>query len=318
MVHILKFAAITFLLSIGLSAYFIYGNYKLTYATDQFDRVEFYALQYDLSPKQEPLSRDLKLKRSGIHAPQRDDQALKTAYKEGGIIRKYGANNPEIMVLGDSHAQMWANTIDRICEELDLSVAYNTMIATDPFVEIPLNPKPSSSKRYTSKQKYQFNRSVLDRLMEWKPSLVIIGHRWDGTTHSDSTKKDLLEFIDAFGGKVLLLEQPPVLSIGNTNTSMYLSYMGSKTDPLGRIYLDTNDSAKIREGRATVKRLARKYRHVEYLKVFDALASEENTAWVLNGTTIFYYDDDHLSDQGAEMFQEDLRTAILNQLESGF
>ena len=313
MVHVFKFTTAALVISTALSAYFVLGSYRLTYETEQFETVEFYAQQYDLSPTQEPVSRELALKRTGIHAPPRNDVELQNSFKEGGIVKNYGNGTPEIVVLGDSHAQMWSRTIDQICEELKLSVAFNTMIATNPFIEIPLNKNVSSSPRYTTKQKYEFNQSVLTKLGEWKPSLVIVGHRWEGSNHSNSGKQDLLDYIGAYGGRVLLLEQPPVLSIGNTNTSMFLSYLNLDPNKSERQYIEAKDDPKVLKGRQTVRNLARQYLHVEYFKVFETFASGDGRAWILKGKTILYYDDDHLSNQGAMLLKEELKETIRRQ-----
>jgi len=205
---------------------------------------------------------------------------------------------------------MWARTIDEICEELDVSIAFNTITGTSPFFEIPLDKNPSSSKRFSSEEKFEFNSSVLEKLAEWKPALVVIGHRWQKTLKSKIPKRDLIEFIGAFGGNVLLLEQPPLLAIGNTNTSMFFSYINLVPLKNESQYYETTGVDSVSMGRQMVTELALDYSHVDYFKVFDTFSKGSDKAWVMNGNTILYYDDDHLSHQGTLLLRDKLKTVI--------
>jgi len=319
MVHILSFALLTLLISAALSAHFAYGTYRNTYSTTQFETVEFYSQQYDLSPTKPakpPFDRKVEIRRTGVHAPLRNEEKIKNLYKKGGIVRNYGKSVPEIVLLGDSHAQMWARTIDLICEEETLSVAFNTMTSTTPFIEIPLNKNPKPSRRFTSSQKYEFNSSVLKALNKWKPRLVIIGHRWEGSLLLNSEKHDLMKFVGAYGGKILLLEQPPILAIGNNNSSMFLSYKNLVPASGKRQYIKRIKEEAVFAGRETVKSLADQYPYVNRFEVFESFAFKNEEALVLEGKTVYYYDDDHLSHQGTLLLKGKLKDAILHLLQS--
>ena len=314
MEHALRFALVTCLISSGLALFFKYGDYRLTYETDQFEQVEFYAQQYDLSPIELPIDRELRIKRTGVYAPPRDEKAIKESFGKGGIIKDYGDQTPQVVLLGDSHAQMWARTIDEICEELDVSVAFNTLTATNPFIAIPLNKNPNSSAQFTSEEKFQFNQSILDSLAEWKPPLVIVGHRWNASLRSSIRKQDLLEFVGAYGGRIILLEQPPVLSIGNTNTSMFLSYLNLVPEENKKQCLETVYADSVLRGRQAIKKFAQDYNYIDCFEVFDTFAMGSDKALVLIGKTILYYDDDHLSHQGTQLLKDELKSAIQKSL----
>lgn len=310
MVHIFRLTSVTFVLSAALAIFFVYGNYGLTYETSQYEKVEYYGQQYNLAPSVPVVDGELQLKRKGIYAPARHEKALKGLYRKGGIIKSYGDATPQVVLLGDSHAQMWARTIDEICEELDVSIAFNTITGNSPFFEIPLDKNPSSSKGFSSEEEFEFNSSVLEKLAEWKPALVVIGHRWQNTLKSKIPKRDLIEFIGAFGGNVLLLEQPPLLAIGNTNTSMFFSYINLVPLKNESQYYETTGVDSVSMGRQMMTELALDYSHVDYFKVFDTFSEGSDKAWVMNGNTILYYDDDHLSHQGTLLLRDKLKTVI--------
>ncbi len=307
MKRIIPLAVVLLIVATALSAFFAFGNYKIQYDTSDYQVVEFYAQMYDISPTPLPMDRELQLKRTGIHAPDREPWA-KDVYASGGIIRRYGKADPDIILLGDSHGLMWAKVIDEICEDLKVSVAFNGMIATNPFFSIPLNEQPMHTDSFTSKQKYLFDKAIFEKIHEWKPSLVIIVTRW-GLTPMWQVH-DLIKYIGEQGGEVLLIEQPPELYIGNNNTSQYFAFLGMKPDDGKKQYLRIGNVDKYEQGRKLVREIAKSYPHCHLFELTSDYLSNDGKALVMEGSRILYYDDDHLSHQGATKVKARLKDAI--------
>jgi hypothetical protein len=63
---------------------------------------------------------------------------------DGGILKQYGKRQTwDILLLGDSHALMWAPVIDEICQECRYTVLYYAAGAADPLPSI----SPRSARR---------------------------------------------------------------------------------------------------------------------------------------------------------------------------
>ena len=309
MKRIIPLAVFLLLISCCLSIYFTFAKYDVHYATTDYDVVEYYGQMYDVSPVQPPIDRALKLKRTGIIAPKRESWA-EDVYASGGIIRNYGKANPDIMLLGDSHGLMWAKVIDEICRETNISVALNGMTATNPFFSIPLNKKPPSTNRFSSEQKYLFDKARYNLIRDVKPSIVIIVSRW--SFRSKSEVDDLITYIGNQGSKVLLIEQPPPLFIGNNNSSQYFAFMGIVPTDGTNQYIRMGDIHKYQEGRKLVHDLAKTHPHVELFEVAQDLLSDNNKTLVMENSKVLYYDDDHLSYQGTTKF----KTRLMNTINS--
>lgn len=308
MKRILSCSGVLFLVSISIALFFMKGAYQLSYDASEFNDVVYYGESYDVSPVQPNLDRETTLKRFGVVSPHRDS-LHDEAFMNGGIIKKYGGENPRVVLFGDSHGLMWAKLIDEICSELQLSVAFNAMTATNPFVQIPPSQNQKALERYTSEQKYFFDVMKLQTVKSWRPGLVIITCRWSQRLkHGINDKIPLIEYIIENGGHVLLIEQPPELFIGNNNTAQYFSYMGLSSG--GKVYVSAASEKRHERGFNIVEKLAAKYEGCDYLKISNSLKNEDEDVLVIDGKDVLYYDDDHLSYSGTRRFRDILKQEI--------
>jgi hypothetical protein len=160
-----------------------------------------------------------------------------------------------------------------------------------------------------------FDVARYEVLRAWKPDLVIIATRWSQRHYNGlDDKRELLEYLGELDSKVLLMQQPPELSIGNSNTSQYFTYL-RMGDTLERNSVSMGNLTDYEKGLQLVNKITYVFPYVEVFKVTPRFRLGEKRVLVRSGREIFYYDDDHLSQQGALLFKEQLREAISTALD---
>lgn len=209
------------------------------------------------------------------------------------------------MLLGDSHALMWAPVIDEICREEGWTVAIAGMTATTAFFEIPVRENQPGSPFYTPAEKAEFDRARLDALRRWRPRVVILAGRW--TYRSSRHERDLLDELDRLGCRVLWIGQPPELGIGNHNTRQFLAFLGLGD---GRDRMAMARPRHWRAGNAFIHAFAREYGG-DVVETAGAYLADDGRVRVLEGDRLFYFDDDHLSYHGTLLAKPVLREAIV-------
>lgn len=217
------------------------------------------------------------------------------AYLKGGIQHLYGKATPEIVLLGDSHAVMWAGVLDQIARQLGRSISFYAADGTTPFFDIPTR-KGNRTQLFNADEKFAFDTARLTFLRNWKPRVVIIAARWAGEEDLHGSR-ELLKFLGDIGAKVFLIEQPPELLFGPKNAPQYLSFM--KLKPNGtRQYIPGLNSEQYRRGRELIRQITNTCPNCVVIPVADIFLNNNNV-WVLNNSDVLYIDDGHLSDQGA-------------------
>lgn len=231
-----------------------------------------------------------------------------SAYATGGIIQRYGGETPDVVVLGDSHALMWAGVIDEICREMGKTVSFYAADGTPAFFEIPVRRGPANMF-FTVEEKQAYDTARIQYLKQWRPKIVIIATRWSGVKGLPATR-DLMDYIGQLGSRILLVEQPPELAIGDKNAPEYLSHMGIRpTIDLKRRYVRRLERREYEAGRELIRTMAGTYLRCSYVETADVFLRGAD-AWVLDGDHVLYIDDDHLSDAGAAKVKDRIAQKI--------
>ena len=296
-----------YLLTLGLSAFV--GFSSTHYDGSEFEKQHSYGRYFDLRPS---LLRNDRFETmfATMDVPRRDSAV--DAYRNGGIIiRKQGNTNPRIVVLGDSHGTMWADTIRSVAEELEIKTSIITMNAVLPFIKLPLGRKQKSIY-LTSEEKYLYDKSRVELLQLWKPDVTIICARWEYVSEAETN--DLLDLLEQHSSRTLLMEQPPELAIvGNRNALQYLIFRGIKPTIGRKQYLPIGNTERVNAGRDLIRKLARTRRNVDIIPIYD-IYIENSEAFVLDGRNMIYYDDDHLTTYGAKLGRPRIQQAISEAL----
>ena len=274
-------------------------SYTLTTKThsediSMFNKTRWDGELYNVSPNQTTLD-SVKRKMVGV-AVREDPNKNWKAYSEGGIIKKYGKDVPEIVVLGDSHALMWSSVLDLVAKQLGKTISFYAADGTPTFFNIPVTDS-GSTIYFSAKEKQLYDQSRLDYLKKWKPETVIISQSWLNLDSTESTN-DLINFLGEIGSHVFLIEQPPELFFGDKNATQFISYYGLKPSDGLNQYLPYFNSSLFKKGRTAVHSIAENCKHCTLIPT-TYIYLKDNKGWVLDNKNVLYIDEDHLSHAGA-------------------
>jgi len=293
------------LICIGLSTYLKLSNFSQDLSN--YNKTFWLGQLYNVNPHKE-WPESIKKRMEGIITPT-SNTINNDAYQSGGIIKLYGnKEKPEIVILGDSHALMWAPVLDESAKYLKKSISFYSADGTPPFFDIPVAKSNKHMIYYSTDEKYAFDCAILKYLNTWRPKIVIIGSRW---SRGDDMQKiaPLIEYIGKLGSKVLLIEQPPELFFIDKSAPQYLSYLGIATTGERKGYLQNTNTNNYIQGINTIHNITQKYSYCKSVSVYD-LFVKDNKVLVVDAGNVLYTDDDHLSYAGAQKAKDRILQAI--------
>lgn len=279
------------------------------YDTSNFEQQTWYILYYDLLLR-DTTPENFERIAGTMNIPDR--VAPPDAYLHGGLIIGDGDRDPEIVVLGDSHALMWSHTIRTISDKLGLKSSFYSMRGVSPFVNRPLS-SDQQVRHLSASEKYQYDEARLRYIEKWHPLIVFVSVRW--STYANESIGDLFEFLEQHAAHVILIEQPPELDIGNRNALQYLCYQQVHPEDGVLKYLPVGNTESGEQGREFVSSLARSYDNCRVLPTYN-LYAKGTQALCLDGRNVVYADDDHLSTFGTQMAVDRLEAVVTEILES--
>lgn len=280
-------------------------------AEGRFDEVKSYGLLYNVGrpkvPNPEAVAyRDVYF---GVPPPEQRD-----LWRQEGIVHRYGGSLPAVVVLGSSHAMMYARVIDDVCRQRNVTVAFLCVDGGAPaFFETRRNPSFPTAADASA---YDAQRRRL--LKEWHPSALFVIDRWDhqaqlGGNMAERLRSFLTE-VTPVAGSVYFVTQPPVVGFGGAeNLRSLVVWLQANQSDLPRLSPDRNETV-----RRDVCRLAEDARimfpNLYVLRPDLAFYREDGSVRYANGSEFFYIDDNHLSDAGAEevrgIFSEAIQKAV--------
>ncbi len=288
---------------------FFKSSFLNTNYLNDFNKVVFHGLYYDITPTIKAISKNNILKRKGIIAPERDSTFV-YSYKDKGILIGENKDDPEILVLGDSHGAMWAKVIDEIGYEFNLNRSFYTSVGNQPFFKVPIETKKKKTAGFTELERELYAYSFIENLMEWSPKVLIISCRWSSL--NDENMNNMEELIKLTINKeinVILINEPPIIDlIGNNNSAQYLSYLGYKPDGENQ-YIELSDSHVVDKANEKIMLLSLRYKNTFVFDINSYFRVEDEALIIVN-QDILYYDDDHLSYQGTSLLKDKLKEII--------
>lgn len=274
-----------------------------------FNKIVFHGLYYDITPTIKPTSKINLIKRKGIIAPERD-KIFAYSYKDEGILIAENEDDPEIVVLGDSHGSMWAKVIDEIGFEVDLNRSFYTSVGNQPFFKTPLESNQKEEGGFTKLERELYAKSFIGNLTQWSPKVLVISCRWSSLNDENlNNMEDLIKFTLNKEINVILINEPPLIDlIGNNNSAQFLSYLGYKPNGKNQ-YIDLNDPHVVDKANEKIMMLSMKYKNTFVFDINSYLRTADK-ALIISKQDILYYDDDHLSYQGTNLFKDKLKEII--------
>jgi peptidoglycan/LPS O-acetylase OafA/YrhL len=307
--HTLKLVIILIISAVSLTIYYKSDNFKIYY-NSKYNQVKCYSKYYDISPTQSKFVKNNPLIYNVI-LPKRK-QIYKNAFKQEGIITIENGVNPKLILFGDSHGVMWANVINEICDSLKISRSFYTSTAIKPFFNLQNLDKQEGNKFYTQKERIDYAKSVVKNIKKWKPEIIVIACRWDG----NKCQKQLsifLNYLKSKSIKVIIFNQPPVLEfMVNNSASQYFTFLG--LNPVkGFNYIKITNNEKTKLGNNYIKTLQKKYNNLDIYDVYSNMIKDDKMI-VSRDKEIFYFDDDHLSDEGTKFHKQKIIKLLITVL----
>jgi peptidoglycan/LPS O-acetylase OafA/YrhL len=244
---------------------------------------------------------------SGIVIPERNLQDAQR-YATGGCIKTYGGPRPDLMLIGDSHALMWAPILDELAKEMSVSISIYAADGTPAFFDIPVH-ESSQTGFFTVDEKLIYDQKRIEYLEKWKPQLVVIAARWSKIGDIDQAV-NFVHKVNSVGSKVLLVDQPPELYFGDKNTAKFISHVGLEPVYGESQYMKQLGSPKYALGQKKLKEIVSQCEACEILRVSDLYLNNDGLVQVLEGNEVLYTDDDHLSYRGALMSKDRFRAVL--------
>jgi hypothetical protein len=285
---------------------------KTTYNTSRFAPTVWSGDTFSAAPYKNPTTGPRQGLMDGITIPARDVKYT-NAWSDGGILKQYGNGNVDILLLGDSHALMWAPVIDEICQECRYTVLYYAAGAADPLPSIP--PARHAVKGFTPEEWMIFDSNRMSLIRDRHPRLIIIAGHWR-TFPSGNQCTRFLEAVSnmnrsghaAPGSEVLFIEDAVELALDGVNAPQFCATT-SATTIKPRALSDQQAVA------STVRALCQGFDFAHTVQTADLYLTNGGMAKIRDGDAVLYFDDHHLSLAGARLAKERIRSAMTNILQ---
>ena len=231
--------------------------------------------------------------------PARDDDLWRT----GGIVHRYGADDPQVVVLGSSQALMYGRLIDDLCRELELSVAFLTVDEGAPvFFHTGV-----SANFPTRSVAGEFDAARRHWLRTWRPEAIIVADRWDDRARFlrrfDGRLREFLTEVSPLTSRVVFVSQIPVIAnADHVNLRELVLWRSGADGMLPR--LEPNDTDD-RRGKVVAVALAAsaEFSKLVVLRADRPFYRADGSVRYSEGRSFYYADDDHLTDEGTEVLR---------------
>jgi peptidoglycan/LPS O-acetylase OafA/YrhL len=262
----------------------------------RFDRVAFYGRLYNVGA----IARQSSIRYADVLFPEQPSQS--ETWRNGGIVHNWGPGNPRVVVIGSSHAVMYAKLIDDICRQEGLSVAFLAANAAPVF--FPSGQSPSFPTLDLSRD---FDAARRKWIREWNPDAVLVADRWDHYAGDraafDRRLRELVGELAPHTGRIVLFSQVPVLRVGkNLNLREFVTWHLKTFRRFPKIAPDSNESTR-KSSNIAIEAVARDFPEVQLMRVDPQFYMEDGSVRFSSGRSFFYADDNHLSQAGVEQLR---------------
>jgi peptidoglycan/LPS O-acetylase OafA/YrhL len=230
-------------------------------------------------------------------------------WRTGGLLHAYGGGQPEVVVLGSSHAMMYSKVIDEICAKSGVSVAFlGADSGTPAFFEARYRHSFSSEKEAD-----EFDETRRVYLRKWRPKVLFVIDRWDevvrGAEEFPKKLKSFLSEVSPLADRVFFVAQVPTLRGGDHINLREIASARSHGTALPP--LKPNSKEKLRLEIASMAEAATaEFTNMQVLRPDLSFYNKDGSIRYASGRTFFYADDDHLSDAGSELVRSLFEKAI--------
>lgn len=290
---------------IAAATLYLQSDFYRPYYNIKYNHQINYVKYYDISPSLTGLNDFLNKNSLGYNFmfPERL-QKFNNAYKKEGIITNEKYGTPKIMLIGDSHAVMWAKLLNEISDELGVTLCSYTSNGSKPFFNIGNITSQNKNEYYTQIQRIDYAKSIILNIDKWKPKLVILVCHWS----REDEINELILYLEKRNIRVLLFTQPPVLNFMiNRNAAQYFTYLG--LEPISGFNLIEVNNPHVERNNDYIKSIATKYTNVSVYDVYEHMILNNKIKITLDNE-VLYFDDDHLSYYGTFIQKQNILSKI--------
>lgn len=282
-----------------------------SYDTQSLGTPTFYGIYYDTNPHP-AAPQKMPESFSGVATPSRPVSAVE--FDSHGILVGDPDTAPKIVLLGDSQGTMWSRAVDEIITGRGQTGSLWCMNAMQPYITIPVRRR-SGTKTLSAEERERYDRARVRMIGQWKPAIVIVAALWTDT--KDHQADDLVDFLSANAGQVLLVEQPPEAGRRGRGMLQYLGYLGLNGEHADRseAIVPAENSANYARGRQLVRQLAARHLNCALLPTADVFQRGGNVLVMKDGQPL-YVDATHLSEAGVALVKKRLADAVDKALSS--
>jgi len=282
---------------------------KTTYNTSKFAPTVWIGDTFSVAPDKTPAPGPRQGLMDGITIPPRDVKYTH-AWSEGGILKQYGGGQVDVLLLGDSHALMWAPVIDAICQECRLTVLFYAAGGVEPLPSIP--PKRHAVEGFSPEEWMRFDSNRMSLIRDRHPRLIIIAGHWRALPLGNqcATFLEAVSNLNRSGNAasrsdLLFIEDPVELALDGLNAPQFCATTSSTT--IKPWALSDQQAAAL-----ALRALLRGFDFAHTVQTADLYLTNGGMARIRDGNSVLYFDDNHLSLAGASLAKERIRSAMTN------
>lgn len=208
-----------------------------------------------------------------------------------------GQGSARVLVWGDSHAMVLAPMLDKLTKELGAKAEFRIKEGEDPFVFLPPSGDDLDKAAY--------------RALCAKPDYCVFIFRYDTRRFADyeATFSEILNHT-----KLIVIQQPPVLGMPDKCTVDYFAYLRDRKQ-IDLTRHSVSEQGRSVDGRREFeRRLVARFGSTpgfNFLRLDSVLRDTEGSPrWWDGRATLFYIDDDHLSEFGGRKVEPLIRAAL--------
>lgn len=221
------------------------------------------------------------------------------AWRRGGIVMEHGRCTATVLVVGDSHAQMYGHVVDTLAMERGYRAVFLGVAGT------PLFPPSQDADPVRRERTLALGRAREEAIRKWRPRLVFCCNRWDvrdsGGERFERQLAELVALVRAHDGETVFVGQCPVLPVGERRNLREWASTSLDRDGVAAVVGEDDRSERRALLLARVGRLAREMPGLIVIDPRETFLRDDGSIRYLEGRRFLYIDDDHLSEAGAQM-----------------
>jgi peptidoglycan/LPS O-acetylase OafA/YrhL len=258
------------------------------YDSSQFNQSVWMHSFYNVHPNGSGIGSDART--HGIEIPKPEHTT--DQFRQGGIVALRDQSTPQVVLLGDSHALMWAHVVNTVCEKHNVSAAFYAMSGRDPFCRIPPDGAQRNVSILAKSVAQEVDEQMLRWISIWKPRKIFISCFWERINEAQT--EPLLDWLFAQNIEVYLIEDPPHLDMFDGQNALQVAlWRGLKYNGQRQYWPVSRNKPN-----QTVHNLIGLHNNVKLISVYQHFL-HDNEGLLVDGRECLYVDDDHLTSHGA-------------------